>query len=405
MASKNLPESSKTNNDFGDEEVVDESIRLKDRAGDLANKWLAKNRSLVLRQTPIWAQSLSIILLLLGSGAVIGGIFFRVDEVVTAQGQLKSIGGVFEVKTPVGGKISKVFFKDGSLVRKGQQLLIYDTREVLQEQATLKSLIKLENQKLTTERLSFESQISSLDNQKKVLEKKYETNKIILENMKSLLAVGGFQRLQYLQKQDELYALENQISELEERRERINLGIKNANINNMRNMDQLMNSLKQAEFKLSYQNVIAPIDGIVFDPQVSENSVLASGERILSIVPQQGLFAEVFIPNKDIGYIAVNQPAKIRVDAFPFSRYGEIDGKISQIGAEALAPDSKASYYRFPVKIVLDQYYLKHKDSKIPLSSGMAITTNLKLRDKPVISLISDVFVNQADSVRSLRQQ
>ena len=405
MASKGLPESLKANKDFGDEEVVDESIRLKDRAGDLANKWLAKNRSLVLRQTPIWAQSLSIILLLLGSGAVIGGIFFRVDEVVTAQGQLKSIGGVFEVKTPVGGKISKVFFKDGSLVRKGQQLLIYDTREVLQEQATLKSLIKLENQKFNTERSSFESQISSLDNQKKVLEKKYETNKIILENMKSLLAVGGFQRLQYLQKQDELYALENQISELEERRERINLGIKNAKINNMRNMDQLVNSLKQAEFKLSYQNVLAPVDGIVFDPQVSENSVLASGERILSIVPQQGLFAEVFIPNKDIGYIAVNQPAKIRVDAFPFSRYGEIDGKISQIGAEALAPDSKASYYRFPVKIVLDKYYLKYKDSKIPLSSGMAITTNLKLRDKPVISLISDVFVNQADSVRSLRQQ
>lgn len=405
MASKNLSETPKNNDDLVESEVIDKSLSLKDRAGDVANKWLAKNRSLVLRQTPIWAQSLAIILMLLGSGAVIGGILFRVDEVVTAQGQLKSIGGVFEVKTPVGGKISQVFFKDGSMVRKGQQLLIYDTREVLQEQATLKSLIKLENQKLITELSSYESQLSSLARQKKVLEKKYETNKIILENMKSLLAVGGFQRLQYLQRQDELYALENQISELEERRERINLGVENANINNMRNMDQLNNSLKQAEFKLSYQNVLAPIDGIVFDPKVSENSVLASGERILSIVPQKGLFAEVFIPNKDIGYISVNQPAKIRVDAFPFSRYGEIEGKISQIGAEALAPDSKANYYRFPVKIALDKYYLNDKNSKIPLSSGMSITTNLKLRDKPVISLISDVFVNQADSVRSLRQQ
>ena len=42
---------------------------------------------------------------------------------------------------------------------------------------------------------------------------------------------------------------------------------------------------------------------------------------------------------------------------------------------------------------------------KIPLKSGMAITTNLKLRDKRVISLVSDLLVDQTDSVRSLRQQ
>ena len=266
-------------------------------------------------------------------------------------------------------------------------------------------MLKLEEQKLLTELSSLESQKNSLLTQKRVLEKKYQTNKVILENMESLLAVGAFQRLQYLQKKDELYAIENQITELDEREERINLGIKNVTINNRRSLDQLNNSLKQAEFKLGYQNVLAPIDGIVFDPKVSENSVLASGERILSIVPQKGLFAEVFIPNKDIGYIAIDQPAKIRVDAFPFSRYGEIQGKVTQIGAEALAPDSKANYFRFPVKITLDRYFLGDKDAKISLSSGMSVTTNLKLRDKPVISLISDVFIEQADSVRSLRQQ
>ena len=101
----------------------------------------------------------------------------------------------------------------------------------------------------------------------------------------------------------------------------------------------------------------------------------------------------------------VDQSAKVRVDAFPFSRYGELNGKVSQIGAEALAPDAAANYYRFPLKITLEKSYLEDKNIKIPLSSGMSITTNLKLRDKPVISLISDVFVNQADSVRSLRQQ
>ncbi len=384
---------------------VVESLTLKERAGDAANNWLAKNRSLVLRQTPVWAQSLAVMLTLLGAGTVMGGIFFRVDEVVTAQGQLKSIGGVFDVKTPVGGKISKVFFKDGQYVKKGDKLLNYDTREIQQEQLTLRELLKLEKQRFITQLSNFESQKNSLQTQKRVISRKLQTKQLILKNMKKLVDVGGFQKFQYLQKQDELYELQNQIIDLDDRENRINLEIKNIEINNNRTLGQINNSLKQAEFKLSYQNVLAPLDGIVFDPQAAENSVLASGERILSIVPQDGLFAEVYVPNQDIGYIVLNQPAKIRVDAFPFSRYGEIEGKVSQIGAEALAPDGTANYYRFPLKITLEKSYLKDKNNTIPLSSGMSITTNLKLRDKHVISLISDVFVNQADSIRSIRQQ
>ena len=405
MDAKKLPNITSREKNSADEDSVVESLTLKQRAGDAANNWLAKNRSLVLRQTPVWAQSLAVILILLGTGAVAGGILFRVDEVVTAQGQLKSIGGVFEVKTPIGGKISKVFFKDGVYVRKGQKLLNYDTREVLQEQITLEKLLKLEKQRFKTELSNYESQLNSLETQKRVLNKKFQTNKVILKSMKELVSVGGFQRLQYLQREDELYELQNQIIDLEDRQTRMNLEIDNTTINHNRTLDQLQNSLKQAEFQLSYQNVVAPIDGIVFDPQVAENSVLGSGERILSIVPQKGLYAEVFVPNKDIGYVMVDQSAKVRVDAFPFSRYGEINGKVSQIGAEALAPDAAANYYRFPLKITLEKSYLEDKNIKIPLSSGMSITTNLKLRDKPVISLISDVFVNQADSVRSLRQQ
>ena len=60
---------------------------------------------------------------------------------------------------------------------------------------------------------------------------------------------------------------------------------------------------------------------------------------ILSIVPQDGLYAEVFVPNKDIGFVKIGQEAKVRVDAFPFTRYGEIDGSVETIGADALAPD------------------------------------------------------------------
>ena len=133
--------------------------------------------------------------------------------------------------------------------------------------------------------------------------------------------------------------------------------------------------------------------------------VFAGRAANLSIVPQVGLYAEVFVPNQDIGFIKNGQSAKVRVDAFPFTRYGELSASVTQIAADALEPDQKQNFYRFPVKLKLQKSFLQTGDVKIPLKSGMAITTNLKLRDKRVISLLSDLLVDQTDSVRSIRQQ
>ena len=69
-----------------------ENLSLKQKLGDASNRWMDRNRSLVLRQTPVWAQSMAGLMIALGGIAVIGGVFFRIDEVIV-QGQLKSIGG------------------------------------------------------------------------------------------------------------------------------------------------------------------------------------------------------------------------------------------------------------------------------------------------------------------------
>ena len=144
---------------------------------------------------------------------------------------------------------------------------------------------------------------------------------------------------------------------------------------------------------------------MIFDPKVRPDGVVAAGETMLKLVPQRGLYAEVFVPNKDIGFVKTGQEAKVRVDAFSYSRYGELKAKVTQIGADALEPDQVQNFYRFPVKLELNRDYLESQGVRIPLRSGMAITTNLKLREKRVISLISDLLVDQTDSVKSLRQQ
>ena len=70
-----------------------------------------------------------------------------------------------------------------------------------------------------------------------------------------------------------------------------------------KSIGQMKNRLNEAELQLKYQYVKSPKTGIVFDPQATKDGVLSPGQRILTIIPQSGLLAKVYVPNKDIGFV------------------------------------------------------------------------------------------------------
>ena len=331
--------------------------KVKNHVSNTANQWLAKNRSLVLRQTPVWAYSFAGFVISIGVIAVTTAIFFRIDEVVTVAGQLESVTGNTVVKTPAGGKVSEVFFKDGQKVDKGDLLVRFDTRQAIVQQNTLTKLISIEKADL-------ERALDIIDKRISVLNKKISTSQYIVQELEELVNQGGYQRIQYLTQLDMLYEQQSELENLNLERGRTVLSAE-------RSLGQMNKELKDAELLLQYQNVVAPVSGVIFDPQVSQDGVIQAGETILSIVPQDALKALVFVPNKDIGFVKGGLKAKVRVDAFPFTRYGELDGTVIQIGADALPPDSTSNTYRFPVKLELNRSFLTFKDTRIPLRSGI----------------------------------
>lgn len=378
---------------------------LKNKVRDTANQWMERNRSLVLRQTPIWARSLIVFLLSLGSIAVLGSIFIRIDEVISVGGQLKSIGGTVAVKTPAGGKVSEIFFEDGDFVKKGDLLVRFDTRQASQEKQTLEKLIELEKKGLVSRLNTVSSQKDSLFSQKQVAAQRLKTSSKIADDMKLLVQQGGFQRIQYLKTLDDKYALEKQVAELDERISQLDLRSEQIKFDSSKTLDQLNNNLKGVELQLQYQNVTATVSGVIFDPQASAQGVLNSGERILSIVPQGELYAEIYVSNGDIGFVKEGIQTKVRVEAFPFTRYGELSAVVTQIGADALPPDTTNQFFSFPVKLKLNKSYLETNGIKIPLKPGMSVSANLKLRDKRLVSILSDLLVDQSDSLNKIRQQ
>ena len=107
-----------------------------------------------------------------------------------------------------------------------------------------------------------------------------------------------------------------------------------------------------AQISLLLQNSVvkAPMSGTIFELDANPNQIVTLGQNLLKIIPSDAAKAEVFVSNRDIGF--ANQAKKqVRVDAYPFTKFGDLEGTVSRIGADVLEPDTSNQTYRFPSQI------------------------------------------------------
>ena len=154
---------------------------------------------------------------------------------------------------------------------------------------------------------------------------------------------------------------------------------------------------------ISYRTVRAPINGKVFDAKVSSQAVVSSDQVVLKLVPSNRLQAKVEISDSDIGFVKVGLPVNVSVDSFPSGEFGYIQGVLTKLGSDALPPDQRSPQYRFPATVSLTQQIVESGGQQLNLQSGMGISANIKLRSRPVISIISDLFTRQMDGVKRFR--
>jgi hemolysin D len=175
-------------------------------------------------------------------------------------------------------------------------------------------------------------------------------------------------------------------------------------VDNNNQLADTESKLSQAQLTLKYQEMRAPVDGIVFDLKAKGRGYVANTtEPVLKIVPNNALIAEIFITNQDIGFVKEGMHADVRVDSFPFSEFGDIKGTVVSIGSDALPPDQVHQFYRFPAKIQMDQQVISVNGKEIPLQSGMSISANIITRKRNVLSIFTDLFSRKVDSLKTVR--
>jgi hemolysin D len=131
--------------------------------------------------------------------------------------------------------------------------------------------------------------------------------------------------------------------------------------------------------------------------------VASSAQPLLSIVPKDALVAAVFLTNKDVGFIKTGMAVDLKVESFPDSEFGTLNGTLIWVGSDALPPTQERPFYAFPAKIRLEKQFMQQGDKVLPLQSGMAISGSIKQRKRTVMSLFLDMFDKKVKGLESVR--
>jgi hemolysin D len=101
--------------------------------------------------------------------------------------------------------------------------------------------------------------------------------------------------------------------------------------------DELTQSLVKPNLRFNQTRLLAPIDGIVQDSMLTAvGQVVSPGQHLLTVVPNDSPVEVVaLVSTRDIGFIRMGQRAVLKLDAFPFMRYGTLPGTIVHISGEA----------------------------------------------------------------------
>ncbi|MBS0521712.1 MAG: HlyD family efflux transporter periplasmic adaptor subunit [Proteobacteria bacterium] len=111
------------------------------------------------------------------------------------------------------------------------------------------------------------------------------------------------------------------------------------------------------------------------------------GDTILKVVPLSATpKLEVMALNKDIGFIAPGQKVTLKFDAFPFTRYGTVDGEVIDVSRNASKDDKLGLVY--PVRIRLDATDIGADGWRIEITPGMAVDAEIITGDRRVIEYV-----------------
>ena len=162
-------------------------------------------------------------------------------------------------------------------------------------------------------------------------------------------------------------------------------------------------ALRKALKREDQQHLVAPVDGVVQQLDVhTVGGVVTPAQPLMVVVPADApLEIEAMVLNKDKGFVAAGQVVEIKIESFPFTKYGTIDGSLSHVSGDAIQDEDLGPVYT--ARVAMDKTTIQVEGDTTPLGPGMAVTVEIKTGKRRVIEYVISPLLRYKDE--SLRER
>ena len=368
-----------------------------------------------------WCVTGLIVVIIVGilSVLLIGGYARR--EIVP--GWIKPDRGLVRIVSPRLGTVEFVHASEGRQVKAGDSLVTLNLDMAFSESDGVfgTALLELENQIVETqqkvslivqqhlqERKQLEEQLASaqveltaLNEQKLVLYNRIETADELLqryillarENLASAIDIAERRELVLGLQQEEqkiIQQIETKESEIEICKLRLDvLPVRQEIV--LSDLREQQSNLRVQRAQIAGQGSIvmkAPITGRVAALTVTAGQSINPQELAIALLPEDGrLEAELFVPTRAAGFVKIGQDVRLQFDAFPFQRFGIIEGRIYSVSRTIFEPDELpvtlgvlGPVYR--VLVEFEAQYIEAYGEQFPLQAGMTLKAHIILEER-----------------------
>jgi hemolysin D len=251
------------------------------------------------------------------------------------------------------------------------------------------------------------------------LEQYLEISRTRVHDYEALLEKNYVPRQEYLQRKQERITAERDLAGQRSRREELRSAIVGAKreltVTTTDTRRQWQDERRQAQEQIQqYQpelikamqrdvlmHLRAPVDGTVQQLAMhTVGGVVTPAQALLSIVPEnEPLEVEATVLNTDIGFVRPGQRAVVKIESFPYTRYGYLEGDVESVSHDAIKDDKLGLIYQ--ARIRLKRTTLMVDGVTVNLTSGMTLSAEIHTGERRVVDyLLSPLQQGVEESLR-----
>ena len=352
--------------------------------------------------------------------------FSEIDQITRAPGSVIPSSNVQIIQSKDGGVLERLPISVGEIVDQGQIVAQFDKTNAeadYQEAKAQVAALSAAMSRLTAELFGTVPDFSALANefphfvksQKLLFDRRQSAKREEIANIGSILALVQ-EEIQMNEpllargdvSKTEILRLQREEAELVAQRGKISndyFQSTQAEYNETEEeFERVSQLLIQREKQLQATTLTAPVKGIVKSIRLTTvGGVIRPGEDVLEIVPlEDDLLIEAKVAPQDIGFLRVGLDVSVKIEAYDYTIYGDLDGVLSYISADTLEEDTQKGdipFYRVHVR-TQGRKFSGRPDADLQILPGMTSTVEVKTGKNTVLSyLIKPIIKTLGESM------